>query len=85
MLFTCLFLSSLNYAELSALQLNGCEEVCATPAAFLEHRSCSGKRVRRCSLALGGAAAVGVSLSTHSSRAGSPAIENLGISAVGSF
>lgn len=42
MLFTCLFLSSLNYAELSSLQLNACEEVSATPAAFVEHRSCSG-------------------------------------------
>lgn len=62
MLFTCLFLSSLNYAELSSLQLNACEEVSATPAAFVEHRSCSGNRVCRCFLAMGGAAAVGVSL-----------------------
>lgn len=38
MLFSRLFLSSLNYAELGYLQLNAYKEVSATPAAFLKRR-----------------------------------------------
>lgn len=34
MLFTCVFLACLNYAELGCLQLNACKEVSATPVAF---------------------------------------------------
>lgn len=60
MLFTCLFVSSLNCAEFSAAErLRGgfCYPVSVSGAQELLW-----SRVRRCSLALGGAAAVGGSL-----------------------